>query len=104
MLCKYYVAKILKKMKNEKNYDEKKRKIRKKEEERKKEKKKNEKEIKLKLEKNNKVAPRLFLLHKFLSALMTNPYSNLPTLCNSITKTSLVPQDHPFATCTCSPI
>jgi hypothetical protein len=49
-------------------------------------------------------APRFFLLHKFSSALMTNLYSNLPTMCNPITRTSLVPRDHPFATCTCSPI
>jgi hypothetical protein len=41
------------------------------------------------------------LLHKFSSALMTNPHSNHPTMCNPITRTSLVPRDHPFATCTC---
>jgi hypothetical protein len=35
--------------------------------------------------------------------LMTNPYSNLPTMCNPITRTSLVPWDHPFATSTWSP-
>jgi hypothetical protein len=51
--------------------------------------------------KNNKYAPRIFLFHKFSCALMTNPYSNLPTMCNPITRTSLVPRDHPFATCTC---
>jgi hypothetical protein len=62
---------------------------------------KNENKIKVK---NNKVAPRFFLLHKFSSALKTNPYSNLPTMCNPITRTSLVPRDHPFATCTCPPI
>jgi hypothetical protein len=45
-----------------------------------------------------------FLLHKFSSALMTNPYSNLPTMCNLITRTSLVPRDHPFSTCTCPPL
>jgi hypothetical protein len=35
--------------------------------------------------------------------LMTNPYSNLPTMCNPITMTSLVPRDHPFPTCTWPP-
>jgi hypothetical protein len=90
-------------MKNEKNYDEKKRKIRKKR--KKKEKRKREKwegnKIKVK---NNKDAPQFFLLHKFWSALMTSPYSNLPTMCNPITRTSFVPRDHPFAICTCPPI
>jgi hypothetical protein len=48
MLCKYFVAKVLrsKRKKMKKNYDENKRKVRKKEEERKKGKRKNEKEIK----------------------------------------------------------
>jgi hypothetical protein len=81
-------------------YDEKKIKVRKKGRRKKKRKRKNEKKIK----KNNKDAPRFFLLHKFSSALMTNPYSNLPTMCNPITRTSLVPQDHTLATCTCPPI
>jgi hypothetical protein len=56
---------------------------------------------KIKVKNNNKNAPRIFLLHKFSSALMTNPYSNLPTMCNPITRTSLVPRDHLFVTCTC---
>ena len=34
----------------------------------------------------------------------TIPYSNLPTICNPITKTSFVSRDHPFTTCTCPPI
>jgi hypothetical protein len=44
------------------------------------------------------------LLHKLSSALMTNPHSNLPIMCNPIMRTSLVPQDHPFSTCTCPPL
>ena len=34
----------------------------------------------------------------------TISYSNLPTMCNPITRTSFVSRDHPFATCTCPPI
>jgi hypothetical protein len=85
-------------MKNEKNMMR--RKVRKKEEERKRKEKKMRRKYN-KIKKNNKDAPRFFLLHKFSSVLMTNPYSNLPTMCNPITRTSLVPHDHPFATCTC---
>jgi hypothetical protein len=67
------------------------------------EREKNEKEIKIKV-KIIKMLLGIFLFHKFSSALMTNPYTNLPTMCNPITRTSLVPRDHPFATCTCPPI
>jgi hypothetical protein len=82
-----------------KNYDEEKRKVRKKGRI-----KKERKREKLEGNKKNKDAPRFFLVHKFSSALMINPYSNIPTMCNPITRTSLVPRDHPFATSTCPPI
>jgi hypothetical protein len=85
-----------------KKYDEKKRKVRKKGRRKKKEREKMRRKLN-KIKKNNKDATRFFLLHKFSSALMKNPYSNPPTMCNPITRTSLVPRDHPFATCTCPP-
>jgi hypothetical protein len=111
MLCKYYVAKSFEEqkkkmmMKKEKKlwWEEKKSKKNRKNKVKKRKREKWERN-KIKVKKYNKDAPRIFLLHKFLSALMTNPYSNLPTMCNPITRTSLVPRDLPFATCACPPI
>jgi lysozyme family protein len=87
-----------------KNYDEKKRKVRKKKNKESKKEKEKMRRKQNRSKSNNKDVPWFFLLHKFSSASMTNPYSNLPTMCNPITSTSLMPRDHPFATCTCPPI
>jgi hypothetical protein len=71
---------------------------------RKKNKKKEEEKIrKQKKQKKRKIKMLLgsFLLHLNLRELWRQVHTqSFPTMCNSITRTSFVSLDHPFATCT----